>query len=267
MPQSMFRIKLFLNYFVYLLTAKSKKGYGIHSPFLYRLSGAVFNDKRSFNEFKDIRKIRSSYSSNQEVLKIEEFGAGSRVFANNGRTVSRIAKIASTKPKYGELLFRLVRFFQPEHLVEFGTSLGIGTLYMAKAAPGARLVTIEGCKELARKSKAMFRQQGLNNVHVIEGDFIEVLGSDDVFESKVDFVYFDGGHTKEMTLYLFEQMVQMSKPSAIFVFDDIRWSSGMEEAWKRITNDPRVTLSLDLFHLGITFFRKEMAKQHLLIKY
>lgn len=262
----MFRIKLFIKYFVYLLTAKSK-GYGIHSPFLYKLSTAVFNDKRSFYEFEQIRKVRSLYSSNQEVLKPEEFGAGSGVLKKKEKTVSGIARIASTRPKYGELLFRLVRFFQPEHIVEFGTSLGIGTLYMAMAAPGARLFTIEGSKELAEKSEAMLRQQGMKNVQVIHGDFKKIIENSDVMREKTDFVYFDGGHTKEMTLYLFEKMVQLSGSSAIFVFDDIRWSSGMEEAWKKITGDPRVSLSLDLFQIGIVFFRKEIAKQHLLIKY
>ncbi len=40
----------------------------------------------------------------------------------------------------------------------------------------------------------------------------------------------------------------------------------MEEAWEQIKDHKTVTVSIDLFHWGIIFFRKEQPKQHFNIK-
>jgi hypothetical protein len=42
----------------------------------------------------------------------------------------------------------------------------------------------------------------------------------------------------------------------------------MEGAWEKICKDDRVTLSIDLFFIGLVFFRKEFReKQHFVIRY
>lgn len=262
----MHRIKLFWKYFVYKLHAKGEKGHGVHSPFLFKLITAVLNDRNYYKEYKIVEHSRSLYNSSKEFICLEDFGAGSRVFNDSKRKLRDIAKKSATRPKYGELLFRLVRFFQPQTIVEFGTSLGIGTLYMALAAPNAKLTTIEGSKELATHSQNLFRSLGLKNILVVTGEFKKVV-EEEIINETVDFVYFDGCHTKEMTLNLFEKMASKSSSSAVFVFDDIHWSCEMEDAWKVIKNDKRVTLSLDLFQIGIVFFRTGMAKQHVVLNF
>jgi predicted O-methyltransferase YrrM len=263
----MYPVKLFLNYFVYLLTAKGIKGHGIHSPFLFKLVTAVFNDKRFFKEFQIIDDARSLYFSNHDKIVQEDFGAGSKFSMSSERKICDIARKASTQPKYGELLFRLVRFYQPKNIVEFGTSLGLGTMYLAMAAPNSLITSIEGSEELSLKAKQMFKSMGINNVRVINGEFKMLAESGEVFDEPVDFVYFDGCHTKEMTLYLFEKMLLKAGESSVFVFDDIRWSAGMEEAWKCIAADKRISLSIDLFRVGLVFFNKGISKQHIAIKY
>ena len=50
--------------------------------------------------------------------------------------------------------------------------------------------------------------------------------------------------------------------NSIIVFDDIYWSDQMEEAWKEIVNNKRVTLSIDLFKMGIVFFHPSIVKEH-----
>ena len=42
----------------------------------------------------------------------------------------------------------------------------------------------------------------------------------------------------------------------------------MEAAWENIKQDPAVTCSIDLFFIGIVFFRKEFKeKQHFVIRF
>jgi hypothetical protein len=55
---------------------------------------------------------------------------------------------------------------------------------------------------------------------------------------------------------------------SILIFDDIHWSREMEQAWGEIKADPAVTLSIDLFFIGLIFFRKEQKeKQDFVIRF
>jgi predicted O-methyltransferase YrrM len=85
---------------------------------------------------------------------------------------------------------------------------------------------------------------------------------------RVDLAYIDGNHRLHPTLQYFEQLLQKKTPDSIFIFDDIHWSAGMEEAWRTICQHPAVTCSIDLFFLGFVFFRPEFkAKQHFCIRF
>ena len=83
----------------------------------------------------------------------------------------------------------------------------------------------------------------------------------------LDFVFFDGNHRKEPTLEYFRECMKHATNQSVFIFDDIHWSEEMEIAWHEIKNDERVTVTIDLFFMGIVFFRKEQNKQHFVIRY
>jgi hypothetical protein len=40
----------------------------------------------------------------------------------------------------------------------------------------------------------------------------------------------------------------------------------MKSAWKAIINHSEVTISIDLFFVGLVFFRKGIEKQHFVLK-
>ena len=80
-------------------------------------------------------------------------------------------------------------------------------------------------------------------------------------------VFFDGNHTYDHTLEYFEMCIPKTTNESIFIFDDIHWSAEMERLWDRIIRDERVVVSIDLFQLGLVFFRKELSKQHFVIRY
>ena len=47
----------------------------------------------------------------------------------------------------------MVKHYQPATILELGTSLGITTSYLSLAKPDARLITMEGSKEIADVAK------------------------------------------------------------------------------------------------------------------
>ena len=53
----------------------------------------------------------------------------------------------------------------------------------------------------------------------------------------------------------------------VFIFDDIHWSEGMEQAWDTIKAHPAVQVTVDLFGVGLVFFRREQPKQHFILRF
>ncbi|NNM95732.1 MAG: SAM-dependent methyltransferase, partial [Bacteroidia bacterium] len=80
-------------------------------------------------------------------------------------------------------------------------------------------------------------------------------------------VFFDGNHRKEATLGYFKSFLPKVGDNTVFIFDDIRWSRGMYEAWMKIIKDDRTTVTIDLFNFGMVFFRRQQAKQHFVVKF
>ena len=57
------------------------------------------------------------------------------------------------------------------------------------------------------------------------------------------------------------QAMDFITEDSLIVLDDIHWSQEMGKVWETISNDPRVTLSIDLYQFGLLFFKKGMEKQ------
>lgn len=246
----------------------ANNAHGLHSPFVYQLYTRVIAADKFYHAFEEIDFVRRQLLKNKDSIKIEDFGAGSKVFKSNQRQIKDIAKFSVSKAKIGQLLFKLVDEFAPETILELGTSLGITTLYMALASPkNAKIHTFEGCLELAKIAKTNFENTQIP-IEIILGNLDTTLSKKLSEIDKLDFVFFDANHQYEATMAYFNACLKKSHSQSIFVFDDIHWSQGMERAWKEICQNPKVRLSLDLFHLGVVFFRAEQhEKEHFLLRF
>jgi predicted O-methyltransferase YrrM len=256
-----FRIIAYIKFFF-----KAKSAFAIHAPFAYDFYTKVIKSAQKLpNTLQEVEDLRFTFLKSEEIIRVTDFGTGA---SNSGseRKVSHIAHSYANDKKDAYLMYRMVQFLQPECIIELGTSLGFTSLYMAKASPGAVIYTIEGCPETARLAKQNFDRAELT-IHLLTGNIDNVLP--DLLAKKVTpgFVFFDGNHTKEATLRYFELCLQCADEKSVFVFDDIYWSEGMMEAWQEIVAHPAISLSMDLFKLGIVFFKKNSAKQHYVLKY
>ena len=255
-------------YFQYYLSASNSKGHGVHSPFVFDFIKFVKNDKLHYTCYYEIEKLRKNLLADKRMIEVEDFGAGSAVIKTNKRVVYKMAQ-SSLKPKrFAQLLFRIVQHYKPRTIVEFGTSFGITSAYLAFGYPDAKLYTLEGAHSIAGIARKNFISLGLHNIELLEGDFAKTIPG--LFSSihKVDLAFVDGNHRRKPTLEYFNQLLQYSTPSTILIFDDIHWSKEMEEAWALIKAHESVTLSIDLFFIGIIFLRKEFKqKQHFSIRF
>jgi predicted O-methyltransferase YrrM len=261
-------VKLASKYVTYLFTASNGKGHGVHSPFVFDFITHVLNDNRIFYAYEELENLRGSLRSDRTILTIEDFGAGSAISNSNRRSVSSIARTALKPKKFGQLLFRMVDHYKAKTIIELGTSLGITTGYLASGNISGQVLTFEGASEVAKLARQNFQKLSLNNITVVEGDFNVTLQPQLDKIAHLDFAFVDGNHQENPTIFYFEQLLTKANENSIFIFDDIHWSQGMEEAWKYIQNHPAVTLTIDLFFIGLVFFRKEQkVPQHFSIRF
>ena len=242
---------------------RSGNAHGLHSPFVFGLYTMVIRHGGHFAAYDAIEDRRQELVQRTDSITVSDFGAGSHTGAGRVRRVADLARIAAKPPQLAQLLFRLVNYFQPATILELGTSLGLTTAYLAAAHSQHRVLTFEGCPATARVARETFASLKLRNIELVEGNLDETLASAlAALPASVDFVFFDGNHRYEPTLRYFELCVAKAHEQSIFVLDDIHWSAEMERAWKEIKAHPQVRLTVDLFHIGLVFFRTSQPKQH-----
>ncbi|MEO5685184.1 MAG: class I SAM-dependent methyltransferase [Chitinophagaceae bacterium] len=252
----------------YYITASNGKGHGIHSPFVFDFITSVLNDKRPFNAYSAIEHLREQLLADGRMLEVEDFGAGSITGNKKQRSVAGIAKNAAKSKKLGQLLFRIANHYQPAAITELGTSLGLSAAYLATGNPSARLVTCEGAAAIAAVANENFARLGIDNIEIAVGNFDETLPAVLQKLTKTDLAFVDGNHRKIPTLQYFEQFLEHMNRPGILIFDDIHWSQEMEAAWLEIKNHPDSMLTIDLFFIGLVFFRPDFKiKQHFVIRF
>ncbi|MCQ2251525.1 MAG: class I SAM-dependent methyltransferase [Bacteroidales bacterium] len=177
------------------------------------------------------------------------------------RAVSDIAKSSSSYGKYGQLLQRMSAFLKPQSILELGTSLGIGTLYLASGNPDANVITVEACPETSKVATENFRLLGYDNITPIVSPFDNVL--DDILSNNQPFglIYVDGNHTYEATKRYYEMIAQHADDNTVAIFDDINWSKGMSKAWDEIKQAPKSYVAIETLRMGIIFFNSKLTQK------
>ena len=254
----------FKDYLLHCFTAKTR--HGTHSPFVYKLADEVIYNKRLVEDYHVIEAQRKRLLADDSMIQVTDLGAGSHLNKDRTKKVKQIAKNALKSPALAQLIYRLAKFSNPNLIIELGTCLGITTAYLAKAAPRASVLTIEGCPQTAAVAKMNFEVLGLQHIDLEVGNFDHILPGILDTKEKLDFVYIDGNHRKDATLNYFKWCLPKVHEDSMLIFDDIYWSAGMKEAWAEIKAHPQVTVTVDLFWIGLVFFKKGQARQDFKLK-
>jgi predicted O-methyltransferase YrrM len=260
-------ITLARKYLQYWLTSSNGKGHGVHSPFVFDFIKNVLNDKKEKTCYAEIEAIRKQLLQNKNKIEVLDFGAGSTVEHTQNRIIANIAASSLKSPKYAQLIHRIAAYYHQKNIVELGTSLGVTAAYLAKSGE-VSLVTFEGAPSISEIARRNFEKMGIKNVRIIEGNIDNTLPAFSKTAGKIDLGFIDGNHRQNPTLQYFQNLKDICHDHSILIFDDIHWSKEMEAAWELIKKDKEVTLSIDLFFIGLVFFRKDFkVKQHFTIRF
>lgn len=120
----------------------------------------------------------------------------------------------------GKLLYSLIRAARPATVVEFGTSFGISTLYLAAAVRdngSGRVISSELSADKIAAARRTFAETGLDDlITVLEGDARETLAA---LDGPVDFLLLDGW--KDLCLPVLRLLEPRLAPGTLVVTDDV----------------------------------------------
>ena len=259
-----FRIARYLKY---IFVSVNRKGHGIHSPFVFDIVSRVFRNKTDPAVVYYIEKLRRSLTGDKRIINVMDFGAGAEKSPGNLKNVSDIAKYSAVPGKYGKLLANMAAEFGRPLVIEFGTSLGISTLYMALSCGETPLLSMEGSPETAEIASRNFQEAGLKNIRLKVGQFEDIIPEIINQGIRPGLVFIDGNHRKKPLLDYFKKMAEISDNNSVIIIDDIYYSPEMEEAWNEIKQYGKVSLTIDIFRMGIVFFRAGIGRNDYIIRY
>lgn len=127
-------------------------------------------------------------------------------------------------PDTGTLLYQLARASRARSIIEFGTSFGISTIYLASALRdngGGHLIGTEFESSKIAGARQNLEAAGLDDlVEIREGDALATLARD--LPDEIDLVLLDGA--KELYPRVLSLLEPRLRPGASIVADNADWS-------------------------------------------
>lgn len=219
------------SYLKYLLHRKSE--YGIHSPFVYEFMRKVLNDAGSNRDYDTIYRI--------------------------ARLLDKRKHINYNLRKQSRLLYRMVRYFEPESVVSFGKISALNTAALALGHLQTKVYLEESADFLET-----LNSMGVVNVSLIQP---EEFDSEHFKRLNSGFVFFGRNSFEDDTWDYLADCLNHKSSDSVFIFEGIHRNSDMEEAWEEIKANEDVSVTFDLYCVGMVFFREGIEKQDFILKY
>ena len=205
-------------------------GYGVHSPSDFYLITFVIYESLPYYKYKILKAFRPllyQYSHHRE--KVDRF------------------------------FLRFANYLQLPSLLEVGTGSGLSACYLSAGNEKMRCVTIN--PSLPEDVLAV-----LSSIHSIankRGDELELLAQY-LDKNKLDLVHI--GYTP-----LYKEIWEMILPHVeayTCVLVSHPYADSMKKQWwKSVIADSRVTVSFDLYDVGILFFNPKRCKEHRIVNF
>ena len=218
-------------YLTYLLQRKSR--YKVHSPFVYDFMCKVLNDNGSNHDYDTIYRI--------------------------GRLLDKRKYIHYNLRKQCRLLYRMVRYFEPDSVVSFGHMSALNASAMALGHMQTK-VYLEQSESFLETLNSL----GVINVNLIQP---EEFVSEHFRRLNTGFVFFSRDSFEDDTWDYLIDCLNYKTTNSVFVFEGIHHNRDMQDAWEEIKANEDVSVTFDLFCVGMVFFREGIEKQDFVLKY
>lgn len=160
--------------------------------------------------------------------------------------------------KFNRLLFRITDYYQPKSILLIDEALGITTCYIALANTSATVYSHFLHTEKDKKAKEVVTKCKADNCH-----FVTSIDE----KKQYDFVYVDAQTETQLSTVL-NQILPITHQQSFIIINNIHRSEELEAQWLHLQTNSAVTLTIDLFQIGLVFFRPEnKIAQHFTIRF
>ena len=215
----------------YMLLRKSK--YKIHSPFVYEFMTEVLYDKDSNRDYDLMLRVSRLVDGKQFATRMRR--------------------------KQARFLYRLVRYLEPETVLSFGKVSALNASALALGNLQTK-VYLEQSNDFLETLSLM----GVVNVNVIHP---ETDKEEELERYNTGFVLYGIEDFGDDTWNNLEDGMAQADDDKVLVFEGIHHSRHTEAAWEAIKTGGGVTLTMDLYSMGLVFFREGIEKQDFVLKY
>ena len=211
-----------------------RKGFGVHSPFVFNLITKVIEERCQYYSFYDIELIRKQLLFQDDEITYPDRQQKGKM---RRRTIGRI----------------------------FGPSMGLSTLYLTSYASDLKCIALENVPEFASIARIAFGKAARNPVDLRVGSYKDLLPKALKDMEQLDFVFFNTLYEQQNNIWLFEECLKHVHGDTVFVFEGIKTSRKMREFWREVCCHPEVTVTIDLYSMGIVFFNKKLHKRDYIV--
>jgi len=162
------------------------------------------------------------------------------------RRKTKFDERGNLEPKYCQLLQRLCATNNARNIVQYGFGDGWESMYLA-ANDTRAMVSVHGT--IADAARKRLQLLGFHNVvqnKTLSGD-IDIL------------LCLDGEIRKT-----FNGCVGRMREGGIMIFGNIH---SYDDEWDEVRKDTRVSVSMDLYKIGVCWLRSDMQKEHYIVKF
>lgn len=239
-----------------------RRGYGVHSPFVFNLITKVIEERCSYYSFSDIELIRKQLVFRDDRITYPDWRQKGKL---RQRTIGEIVAREAIKPKHGALLFRLTNYFKSRNILQFGSSMGLSTLYLTSYSTHLNCIALESVPEFASIARVSFEKAAHNPIDLRVGGYMDLLPQALKDMERLDFVFFNTLYEQQNLLFLFEECLKHAHNETIFVFEGIKANRSMREFWQMLCKHSGITVTVDLYSIGLVFFNKSLHKRNYIV--
>ncbi len=140
-------------------------------------------------------------------------------FLDTLRSYAKENNVPVAEPETASFLSVMCKIINPKSVLEIGTAIGYSSIIMAKAAPDAKILTLEYDEETARIAKDNINKAGYTdriNVSVADAkDYLSYLYEDET----MDLIFLDG--PKAHYIYMLDDCVRLLKKGGVLISDNV----------------------------------------------
>ena len=152
------------------------------------------------------------------------------------------SKINSKRLK---LIYRIINRYKSENILEIGNSNHLNSTFLSN---------------IQLKTNVFFCNVKTNEIS-------EIKTQKNIQSESFDFVFYNIKNNDSLTISEFINHLKYFHNNSIVAINNIHQSKEMEEVWRKIITQKEVTISVDLFFIGLVFFRKEQVKENFIIRF